>query len=103
MRYTENKLINNIIENEFYHVQNESLDIMDELEEYNKIVDETNNLKDKLFKLLPVEYHDLLDDWDCKTWELATLECRHYFKKGVCAGTSNLNFVRGITGGMKFY
>lgn len=104
MNYRETlDLANNIIENEFNHIQAENLDYMDKLEEYNKIADEVQQIQDKLFKLLPMEYKDLVDDLDSKVWEMVCIEIRHYFKKGVVAGTANLNFLRDITKGTRFY
>lgn len=97
------KLIDNIIENEFIHVQDEALKGMDELDEYNKIRKEANSIQLKLCELLPSEYHQLVEDWDAKIWEGFCIEMRHYFKKGVVAGTSNLSFIRDITEGYKFY
>lgn len=103
MNFKEFKLIDNIVANEFNHVQNEAFEHMDELNEYKKIAYEIEKMQHKLLELLPKEYHDLVDDLDSKVWEMASIEIRHYFKKGVVAGTSNLNFIRDITKGIQFY
>lgn len=104
MNYEERKkLINNIVDNEFDHVQNENLEGMDELEKYNNIAENVDIIQTKLFELLPNEHKYLLDELDTKVWEMVSIQVRHYFKKGVAAGTSNLNFLRDITNGVNFY
>lgn len=97
------KLIDNIVENEFDHIEEENLKSMDELETYKEIAKEVNDINQKLVELLPKEYKDLVDEWDTKTWELVCMQIRYYFKKGVAAGTSNLNFIRDITDGYKYF
>lgn len=97
------KLINNVIENEFNHVQDQELKGMDELEEYNKLVNKNNDRYELLLKSLPDELQKVLNDYYDICTDRMQMEARHYFKKGVDAGASNLNFIRDITGGMKFY
>lgn len=97
------KLIDNIINNEFNHVQNENLKGMDDLKRYKKIEEETDEIQRKLYELLPSEHHHLVDEWESKETERDCIEIRHYFKKGVDCGTSNLNFLIDLTYGMKFY
>ena len=104
MNYEKTKeLINNIVTNEFYHVQNQGLEGMDEFEEYEKIGEEISKMQDQLLKALPEEYHYLVDKLDSKMHEEFAIERRHYFKKGIAAGTSNLNFVGDLTAGVVFY
>lgn len=97
------KLIDNIVKNEFIHVQDQNLEGMDELERYEKNSEEISKLQNALLKALPKEYQYLVDELDSKMWENVSIEIRHYHKKGVAAGTSNLNFLRDITGGNTFY
>lgn len=98
-----NELINNIVSNEFYHVQEENLHGMDNLEEYEKISEESEKIYRKLSEVLPQEYKYLVDELETKECDKLCFEIKHYFKKGVAAGTSNLNFLRDITSGMIFY
>lgn len=97
------KLINSIVENEFAHIQDENLNGMDNLKEYNKIAKEANEIYIKLAELLPKEYKYLVDELETKEVDRLCIEIKHYFKKGVAAGTSNLNFLRDLTGGIIFY
>lgn len=104
MNYEENKkLINNIVKNEFGHIQNENLHGMNDLKEYEKLSKEADKIQQKIFELLPIEYRHLIDELESKENEKRYIEIRHYFKKGVAAGTSNLNFLRDLTGGIIFY
>lgn len=96
-------ITNKIINNEFNHVEEENLEGMDELEEYNKIVEENRERYEILLNALPSHLHKVLNDFYDNCSNRTLIETRHYFKKGVAAGTSNLNFIRDITGGMKFY
>ncbi len=97
------KLINNVIENEFKHVQNENLESMDNLEEYDKIAKENNERYLLLKEALPEDLQKVLNKFYDTFTDGMCIEIKHYFKKGVAAGTSNLNFLRDITSGMKFY
>lgn len=104
MNYNETlSLLNKIINNELNHVEEENLEGMDELEEYNKIVEENGERYEALLKALPSHLHKVLNDFYDESTRRMLMENRHYFKKGVAAGTTNLNFIRDITGGMKFY
>ena len=104
MNYEESKkLINNIVANEFDHSQMEDLHGMDNFKELEKLSKEIDEIQKQLFKLLPTEYRHLVDELETKECDKLCLEIRHYFKKGVAAGTSNLNFLRDITNGVNFY
>ena len=104
MNYEENKkLINNIVNNEFNHIQNENLHGMENLEQYKILSNKVDEIQHKLYELLPKEYHHLIDELETKGTDKLCIEIRHYFKKGVAAGTSNLNFLRDLTGGTIFY
>ena len=104
MTFEETKrLINNIIENEFDHIQDENLEGMDNLDKYDKIAEENNERYELLLKALPEELQKVLTQFYDGCVDRTSYEIRHYFKKGVVAGTANLNFVRDIAGGAKFY
>jgi hypothetical protein len=104
LRYDEYmKLIDNIVENEFNHIQETE-------EREDSLKDPEINTKSKdaealLLKLLGIapEHRNLIDQSDGASTTYWTALCRYYFKKGVAAGTANLNFIRDITEGYKFY
>ena len=85
MKYEEaNKFINSVIENEFQHVQHYE----------EKGFSDTDEVFEKLLKSIPEEYRKLIDEYSsaaCHEWVNL---CRFYFKKGVIAGTTNLNFLK---------
>lgn len=104
MNFEENlKIINKIIENELTHVQNENFKGMDNLDKYNKLIKERDDIFLLLMKALPKESQKILTRF-CDIYEFMSLyETEHYFKKGVSAGTSNLNFLRDLSDGVIFY
>lgn len=97
--YTTNK----IIENEFFHAQDEYLKGMEDLKKYKKISEDNDERYSILMKALPKDIQDVLMQFSDAYGENLTYKIQHYFKKGVAVGTSNLNFLIDLTGGMKFY
>ena len=97
------KLIDNIVKNEFSHIQTNE-EPKDSLKdpEIIKRKEDTNALLEKLFEVAP-EHSDLIDQYDGESTAFWTTLCMYYFKKGVAAGTSNLNFIRDITEGYEYY
>ena len=96
MKYEDlRKLINNVIENEFQHIQNyEEKDFSDTDKEQKELEDKTTEVFEKLLKSIPEEYRKLIDEYSSAAcYEWVNL-CRFYFKKGVIAGTTNLNFLK---------
>jgi hypothetical protein len=92
-----NKVLKNIvdgaIENEFQHVQDKNLKDMVGLKEYEELGARCGEIYDILKDHLPEEYHDLLSEFDDKkTYEIC-FEIRHYFRKGVKAGFTNLKYL----------
>lgn len=91
------KLIDGIIENDFNKVQEfkevEFVDKDTEQQQLNKV---SSELMDKLMETLSEEQKDLLDKLDeALSSEWINL-CRFYFKEGVSAGLTNLNFLNDI-------
>lgn len=90
------KLINNVIENEFRTVEREDFQGLDEevLDEYTGYTRKITGLQHKILDGLTEE---LQNDFS-KLEELITrqlcIEIKYYFKRGVVAGTTNLNFLR---------
>ena len=68
-----------------------------------RISEESEKIYKKLSEVLPQEYKYLVNELETKECDKLCFETRHYFKKGVAAGTSNLNFLRDLTGGTIFY
>lgn len=97
------KLINDIIKNEFVHVQeNQASEKTIKDFEINVWCQKTCDLFEKLLEVAP-EHKDLLDEFESTVTAYWSGICKYYFKKGVSAGTSNLNFIRDITNGANFY
>jgi len=90
------KLINNVIENEFNHIQEdkeheESLNDMGIRAYYES----AGNLLDELFKVAP-EHKELIDKLDEEITSYWSLLCKYYFKKGVIASATNLKFLEDV-------
>lgn len=98
MKYEEIKdLINNIIENEFNHIQDyEERKFLDRDEEQLKLDEISEKLFRELYKNIPKECHDLLGNFDDAVTNAWTNICRFYFKEGVRAGLVNLKFLNSI-------
>lgn len=87
-------IINNVINNEFDHIQETQED--KEISKDIKISERSkkyNDLLNELIKVVP-EYGDLIDELDAESAVYWTMLCRYYFKKGVVAGTTNLEFIK---------
>ncbi|WP_346929193.1 hypothetical protein [Clostridium sp.] len=98
MKYEETKkLIENIIENEFNHVQDyEERKFTDTDKEQIELTEESEKLFDQLFENMPKEYQELLNAYsDAVLYDWVNM-CRFYFKEGVRAGTTNLKFLSEI-------
>lgn len=104
MKYNDYmKLINNIVENEFYHIQqSEEYEYSLKDPELSKRRTDADNLLHELFEITP-EHEDLIDKYEVESAAFWTTLCMYYFKKGVAAGTANLNFIRDITEGFKYF
>lgn len=88
------KLINNVIENEFRHIQ-ETQEVID-LKEDKTLTEESNKAEElfkKLLKVMP-EHKELLDEYYCSLTEFWSDYAKYYFMKGVRAGTTNLEFLK---------
>lgn len=88
------RLINSVIGNEFRHIQetqsHEELKANVQIE-LESIV--ANSILKKLLEIAP-EHKDLLNKLDNEVSTYWADVCEYYFKKGVIAGTTNLNFLR---------
>lgn len=86
-------IVDGAINNEFEHIQDENLNGMKDLKEYEKFGERGQEIYHILEQHLPKEFHNLLGEYeDIRTQELC-LEIRHYFRKGVKAGLTNLKYL----------
>lgn len=100
MEYKEmRRLIENIIENEFKHIQDcRERKFIDTDKEQIELTEESEKLFKQLFENVPKEYRNLLNDYsNAMLCEWVNM-CRFYFKEGVTAGISNLEFIKKIDG-----
>ncbi|HBL05808.1 MAG TPA: hypothetical protein DDZ33_02480 [Clostridium sp.] len=89
------KLIENIIENEFQHIQeNCERKFLDKDKEQMELTEESEKLLKQLHENIPEEYQKLLDDYSSAVLYEWVNMCRFYFKEGVKAGTTNLEFLK---------
>lgn len=96
MKYEEiKKLIENVIENEFMHVQEyDEKSFLDTDKEQMELTEESEKLLKQLHENIPEEYQKLLDDYSSAVLYEWVNMCRFYFKEGVKAGTTNLEFLK---------
>ncbi len=89
------KLIRNVIDNEFMHVQEyEERNFVDTNKEQMKLNKKSDELLEKLNDSIPEEYQKSLNEYnDALISEWANM-CKFYFKEGVRAGTTNLEFLK---------
>lgn len=90
-------LLKGIIESEFNHIQEfKEVKFTDKDEEQKVYESKTRELFDKLKVSLTKEQQNILDDFDAAvTSEFVNL-CRFYFKEGIAAGLTNLNYLNDI-------
>lgn len=100
MKYDEVKeLVENIVENEYLHISDHGeLEFTDTNIEYKNADDKYYQTFDKLEQTISKEYIDLLGQLEEEATERMRLLCRFYFKQGVAAGVSNLQFIKEIDG-----
>ncbi|WP_195954459.1 hypothetical protein [Clostridium tertium] len=91
------ELIKGIIENEFNHIQEfKEVKFTDEDEEQKVYENNTRELFDKLNVSLTKEQQNILDDFDAAVTNEFVNLCRFYFKEGIAAGLTNLNYLNDI-------
>lgn len=90
-------LLEGIIKNEFNHVQEfKEIKFIDKDEEQKVYESKTRELFDKLKVSLTKEQQNILDDLDVAMTSEWTNLCRFYFKEGIVAGLTNLNYLNDI-------
>lgn len=105
MNYEERQaLFNAIIENEFKNIStHEEYDDNKENDEMNGYKKKASEITEKLFLNISDESGILLNDLEAAETDYWTCVARYYFKKGVSAGLTNLNFLNTVANGTKFY
>lgn len=87
------KLINNVIENEFRHISQykENHDFNADVE-ISSTSEKLNKLLRKMRELVP-ENFELINELDSEIADYCNAACRYYFKEGIIAGTTTLKFL----------
>ncbi|NFO05297.1 hypothetical protein FDB23_14550 [Clostridium botulinum] len=80
-------LVNNIIENEYYHLKDNSFE--------NIVTEPVDIILKRLIEKLP-KHKDILFELDDAIGEVISNLAIFYFKKGVKTGTTNLKFLGDI-------
>ncbi|NFO29023.1 hypothetical protein FDB41_00635 [Clostridium botulinum] len=90
------KLFNQIVNNEFVHISVfKEYEDLKENEEIVNIKNEKEKIYEKLYEVAPG--HDkLIDDLDSAECDYWCMIARYYFKMGVIAGATNLNFTNTL-------
>ncbi len=96
MKYEEiTKLINNVIENEFNHVQEcDERDFADADKEQIELTQIAEKLFKQLCEDMPEECQKSLDEYYAATTQEWINLCKFYFRAGVIAGLTNLDFLK---------
>ncbi len=96
MKYEEvKKLVNSVIENEFDHVQEyQERKFIDTDKEQLELTETSEKLFKKLCEGMPKEYQKLLDEYYSATGSEWINLCMFYFREGVIAGLTNLEFLK---------
>lgn len=90
------KLINNVIENEFNHIQEDKeLDEVCADSELNLLRKTLFESIDELSEAVPNQV-ELIDKLDSEFTNYYTALCRYYFKKGIIASATNLKFLEDV-------
>ncbi|AZV58945.1 hypothetical protein [Clostridium sp. AWRP] len=96
MNKTLKTVIDGAIRNEFNYTQEGNLEGMKDINKYDQLSERCNEIQHILNEHLSKEFKGLLEEFDCKSTDLLCLEIRYYFRKGVIAGLTNLNFLKEV-------
>ncbi|MCS6131810.1 hypothetical protein DWV13_09215 [Clostridium botulinum] len=90
------KLFNQIVNNEFLHISEfKEYEDLKENKEIVNIKNEKEKIYEKLYEVAP-GHNDLIDDLDSAECNYWCMIARYYFKMGVIAGATNLNFTNTL-------
>ncbi|HIG0358248.1 TPA: hypothetical protein ACX96U_003623 [Clostridium sporogenes] len=85
-------LVNNTIENEFYRLEDDITDLK-KVEDYLNLSEKYIELEENLYKILPKEYHSLIEELTGALNLMLGVEKRYMFKQGVIKGLTDLNYL----------
>lgn len=86
-------IVEKTIELKFNQIQDRNLEDMEDLKEYEVRSKRIIEIQRKLCDVIPKEMQDLLDEYGSLEIQQLCSEIRHYFKKGVKAGLTDLKFL----------
>ncbi|KEI83373.1 hypothetical protein [Clostridium botulinum] len=88
-------LVNNTIENEFYRLDEDITDLK-KVEDYLNLSEKYIELEENLYKILPKEYHSLIEELTGALNLMLGVEKRYMFKQGVIKGLTDLNYLEEV-------
>ncbi|MHB8036050.1 hypothetical protein CF069_19460 [Clostridium botulinum] len=88
-------LVNNTIENEFYRLEDDITDLK-KVEDYLNLSEKYIELEENLYKILPKEYHSLIEELTGALNLMLGVEKRYMFKQGVIKGLTDLNYLEEV-------
>lgn len=95
MNHNKNNLVNNIIENEFSHIQEyKEMEFIGADKEQRELAKISESLLKKIKKDISQEHTELLNDFCIAIAGEWINICRFYFKQGIVCGTTNLSFLK---------
>ncbi|MBN1053071.1 hypothetical protein FDB75_06500 [Clostridium botulinum] len=90
------KIFDQIVNNEFLHISEfKEYEDLKENKEIVNIKNEKEKIYEKLYKVAP-GHSDLIDDLDSAECDYWCMIARYYFKMGIIAGATNLNFTNKL-------
>ncbi|HCW04040.1 MAG TPA: hypothetical protein DGK91_05595 [Clostridium sp.] len=99
-------IINKTIDMEYDHISEEFNKVLEKNKELAKEYQESSNkhnvILNQLQEVLPVEYHQLLDELNNITVLIGAIEARIMFKEGVVSGLTELNYLSEVGVGIAF-
>ncbi|HCL4439599.1 hypothetical protein AL714_07805 [Clostridium botulinum] len=88
-------LVNNTIENEFYRLEDDITDLK-KVEDYLNLSEKYIELEENLYKILPKEYHTLIEELTGALNLMLGVEKMYMFKQGVIKGLTDLNYLEEV-------
>ncbi|MBO0575968.1 hypothetical protein EXQ42_14445 [Clostridium botulinum] len=88
-------LVNNTIENEFYRLDEDITDLK-KVKDYLNLSEKYIELEENLYKILPKEYHSLIEELTGALNLMLGVEKRYMFKQGVIKGLTDLNYLEEV-------
>ncbi|WP_251862145.1 hypothetical protein [Clostridium sp. Marseille-Q2269] len=95
-------IINKVIESEFHRLE-ENVTNLEKIQEYLELSEKYNELETNLYKILPKEHHDLIEEFTQTLISSLTIEKKYMFKQGVIKGLTDLNYLEEVGREIIFY